>query len=543
MKLKAKLTEILFEAIHTEFGINASSIQISRSKNPEFGDLSTNVPLILAKDLKISALEVAEQIRSALILDKSFFIDVTTSKPGFLNFTISPSYFYSVLNDVLTKDKRFFSGSAGAGKTVLVEFVSANPTGPLSVGHGRQAVLGDTVSNILHWHGYNVTREYYYNDAGRQMRILAESVEARYNDLAGMESHFPEDGYQGEYIRDIAKSIQSKHGNDLSSGDKVFGDSAEETIFDGIKTTLHKLQIEFDYFANEQTYYESGAIDRVIDQLKQKNLIYIADEATWFKTSMLGMEKDRVLIKNTGEPTYRLPDIAYHIDKVERKFDLIVDIFGADHQDTYPDVLAGLRCLGYDTDYIKVLIHQFVTLIQGGEKVKMSTRKATFVTLDELLDKLGPDVVRYFFLMRGMNSHLNFDLELAEDQSAKNPVFYLQYAHARICNIIKRGEEQGLTIKKKYDPHLLAHATEIALLKQLDMFPEIMDTVLESLEPQMLVNYLQSLATHFHKFYTECQVLTNDRALSHVRIALIYSIKMILAGGLKILGVNAPAKM
>jgi arginyl-tRNA synthetase len=358
-----------------------------------------------------------------------------------------------------------------------------------------------------------------------------------------MESHFPEDGYQGEYIRDIAKSIQSKHGNDLSSGDKVFGDSAEETIFDGIKATLHKLQIEFDYFANEQTYYESGAIDRVIDQLKQKNLIYIADEATWFKTSMLGMEKDRVLIKNTGEPTYRLPDIAYHIDKVERKFDLIVDIFGADHQDTYPDVLAGLRCLGYDTDYIKVLIHQFVTLIQGGEKVKMSTRKATFVTLDELLDKLGPDVVRYFFLMRGMNSHLNFDLELAEDQSAKNPVFYLQYAHARICNIIKRGEEQGLTIKKKYDPHLLTHATEIALLKQLDMFPEIMDAILESLEPQMLVNYLQSLATHFHKFYTECQVLTDDRALSHVRIALIYSIKMILAGGLKILGVNAPAKM
>ncbi|MFC1550734.1 arginine--tRNA ligase [Candidatus Neomarinimicrobiota bacterium] len=543
MKLKAKLTEILFEAIQSEFGITVSSVQISRSKNPEFGDLSTNLPLLLAKDLKKSALEIAGQIQSVLILDKSFFVDATISKPGFINFTISPTYFYSVLDDVLTEDVRFFKGSGGIGKTALVEFVSANPTGPLSVGHGRQAVLGDTVSNILQWHGYNVTREYYYNDAGRQMRILADSVEARYHELTNSKSNFPDDGYQGEYIKDIAKSIQTKHGNALSPGDKVIGDTAEEIIFDGIKSTLQTLQIEFDNFANERTYYESGAINKVIDRLKQKNLIYTADEATWFKTSTLGMEKDRVLIKNSGEPTYRLPDIAYHIDKVERNFDLIVDIFGADHQDTYPDVLAGLHCLGYDTNTIKVLIHQFVTLMRGGEKVKMSTRKATFVTLDELLDKLGPDVVRYFFLMRGMNSHLNFDLELAEDQSVKNPVFYLQYAHARICNIIKRGEEHGLTIKKKYDPHLLTHPTEIALLKQLDMFPEIMDVLLESLEPQMLVNYLQSLATHFHKFYTECQVLTNDLALSHVRIALIYSVKMILACGLKILGVSAPLKM
>jgi arginyl-tRNA synthetase len=375
------------------------------------------------------------------------------------------------------------------------------------------------------------------------MRILTKSIEARYFELVNREYDFPQDGYEGEYIIEIAKSIQKEFGNDLQTGDKLFSEIGESLIFEGIKSSLHRLNIEFDLYANEQTFYESGAIQEVIKKLKQKNLIYESDGATWFKTSSLGMEKDRVLIKSTGEPTYRLPDIAYHADKIDRKFDLIVDIFGADHQDTYPDVLAGLKGLDYNTDAIRVLIHQFVTLLRGGEKVKMSTRKATFVTLDELIDSLGPDVVRYFFLMRGMNSHLNFDLELAEDQSAKNPVFYLQYAHARICNIIKRGENQGLTLKKQYDVKLLVHPTEVDVLKQLDNFPDVMKSVLESLEPQLLVNYLQSLATEFHKFYTECRVITSDQSLSHARIALIIAVRIILSSGLKVLGINAPSRM
>ena len=423
-----------------------------------------------------------------------------------------------------------------------MEFVSANPTGPLTVGHGRNAILGDVVSNILEWNGYEVTREYYFNNAGRQMRILSKSVEARYFENLGKSFDFPEDGYEGEYIADIAEEIIDVYGKDVKSDDLVFSSFPEKIMFEHIKSTLSVLGIKFDEFSNEKTFYDNGDIEKLLSELKTKDLLYEKDGATWFKTTSLGKEKDRVFIKGTGEPTYRLPDTAYHRNKVERGFDLIIDVFGADHMDTYPDVVLALQALGLKTEHIKVLLYQFVTLLRGGEKIKMSTRKATFISLDDLVDEVGVDVVRYFFVMRGINTHLNFDLDLATDQSDKNPVYYLQYAHARICNIINRIESQGKDLNV-YNQSLLTHECEIVLLKQLELFPNIVLSALDSLEPQIIASYLQVTATKFHKYYANCRIINEDEDLTLSRIALARATKNILNSGLSILGINAPEKM
>ena len=423
-------------------------IQLSPPNNPDFGDLSTNLALSLRKDLKENPIEIGNAIIDKLSLDNELIEEVTISKPGFINFKISNKYYNKILNEILENDK-YGKSESGARKTANVEFVSANPTGPLTIGHGRNAVLGDCIANILEWNGYNVTREYYFNDAGRQMRILGQSVEARYFEILGKKFKFPDDGYQGNYIIKIAESIIENHGKKLIQNDPKFKSEAEKSIFENIKKTLNNIGISFDEFSNEKTFYENGDIDQLLDDLKNKNLIYEKDGATWFKATKLGKTQDRVYIKSTGEPTYRLPDTAYHRDKINRKYDLIVDVFGADHMDTYPDVLLALKALGLKTDHIRILLYQFVTLLRAGEKVKMSTRKADFVTLDELIKEVGNDVVRYFFIMRGVNSHLNFDLDLAADQSDKNPVYYLQYAHARICNIIKHGDSMGIQKKSK----------------------------------------------------------------------------------------------
>jgi len=421
--------------------------------------------------------------------------------------------------------------------------VSANPTGPLTVGHGRNAVLGDTVSNILEWQGFDVVREYYFNDAGRQMRILGQSVEARYFEILGKVSEFPEDGYQGTYIREIAQTILDEKKDGLAPGDSIFKEKAEEVIFNDIEESLLNLGIHFDQFTNEKTFYKNGDIERFLDELRKKDLIYEKESATWFKTTALGKEKDRVYIKSTGEPTYRVPDTAYHRNKIDRGFDLIIDVFGADHADTYPDVLLALNSLGLKTDHIKVLLYQFVTLLRDGEKVKMSTRKANFVTLDDLVDEVGADVVRYFFIMRSINTHLDFDLNLAADQSDENPVFYLQYAHARICNIIKRASESDFEIGDSFDPSHLSHPEELNLLKYMVRFPEFMDLAFENLEPQNIANYLQELSARFHKFYSQCRVITEDSDLSKARMGLVNAVKIVLGNGLKVLGISAPERM
>ena len=524
-----------------KLGYSKVDIKVTKCKNPEFGDFSSSVPLILGKIHKKNPIDIAKQIKSEMVSSGEIIKKITITDPGFINFKISKEYYYNILKDILNTND-FGKNNSGQNKSANVEFVSANPTGPLTVGHGRNAILGDVVSNILEWNGFTVIREYYFNDAGRQMRILSKSVKARYFENINKPFDFPEDGYEGEYINDIAKEIINDFGKELKSDDLIFKNFPEKKMFEDIKNTLTELGISFDKFSNEKTFYDNGAIERLISELKTKDLIYEKDGATWFRTTSLGKEKDRVYIKSSGEPTYRLPDTAYHRNKVERNFDLIIDVFGADHMDTYPDVILALDALGIKTSHIKVLLYQFVTLLRAGEKIKMSTRKATFISLNNLISEVGVDVVRYFFVMRGINTHLNFDLDLAADQSDKNPVYYLQYAHARICNIIKRVGKQSKDFSV-YNPKLLSHELEIDLLMQLELFPGIVLSSLDLLEPQVIANYLQETATKFHKYYANCRIITEDEKLTIARAALAGATKNVLSNGLKILGIKAPEKM
>ena len=546
MRLLVMVKTHLIQSLHNalkRLDYTETSVQITPAKNPKFGDLSTNLAFSLSKQVGIKPIEVAIQIQSHLKPNPEIIREVTVTEPGFINFHINKIYYQKLPVSILNAGNKFGCGKAGIGKTANVEFVSANPTGPLTVGHGRQAVFGDTVASILAWHGYDVTREYYYNNAGRQMRILGASVEARYFQELGKSVSLPKDGYKGNYLIDIAKIIRKEYGDKLQESDPIFLQETENNIFNIIKSTLGKIGVQHDYFSNEKIFYDNGSIDELMSSLKDKKLIYEAGGATWFKTTALGKKQDRVLIKSTGEPTYRLPDMAYHQDKMKRGFDLIIDVFGADHVDTYPDVLACLKVLDFDTDKIKILIHQFVTLIKGGKIVKMSTREGQFITLEHLINEVGSDVVRYFFIMRGMNSHLNFDMDMAKDQSDQNPVYYLQYAHARISNIIKNGKSFGYELSESFYPELLSNNSEIDLLKKLDQFPMIMDTALELLEPQGIANYLQSLASAFHKFYVDCRVITKDKKISQARLALISATQVVLRNGLNILGITAPKRM
>ena len=541
----SKATEKILISLDKAFKkLNYQSLpQISKTKNQVYGDYSSSSPLSLAKETGQNPIEIAKKIQQKLKFDKDFIEDISITNPGFINFKLSKSFYQSIINEVLLNNK-FGSNRSNDGKTANVEFVSANPTGPLTIGHGRNGVIGDIISNILEWNGYSVTREYYFNNAGRQMRILGESVKARYLELIGKPVSFPSGGYKGDYIKDIALKILKEKGNKLSDkDDNIFKTTAETLMFDEIKKTLSDLKINFDKYSNEKDYYDNGSIDRMLDEFKQMGFIYDKDGATWFNFSKLGHEQDKVYIKKTGEPTYRVPDTAYHRDKIERGFDLIVDIFGADHKDAYPDVIGALNALGYKTDHINVIIYQFVTLMRNGEKIKMSTRNADFITISELIDQLGSDVVRYFFIMRGVNSHLNFDLNLAEDQSDKNPVFYLQYAHARICSILHRAKNFNKKSLKDFDSNLLNKESELNLLKQISDFPTVINNACTKLEPQSISIYLNEIASDFHKFYNECKVISNDSEKTKSRLALISATKVVLKNGLSILGISAPKKM
>ncbi len=509
-----------------------------------YGDYSTNIALLLSKKLKKSPRDVATEIISNLEYDKSVIKKIDIAGPGFINFYFSTSYIPGILTRILDENKNFGKSKKYFGKKALVEFVSANPTGPLTVGHGRNAVIGDTVANILEWIGYDVEREYYFNNAGRQMRVLGGSVRLRYLELLKNIIEFPEDYYQGEYIKDIAAALINEFGDSLLNEDAEgkFKQKAESEIFADINKTLAKLGIEFKRYYNEHTLYEDGKIQLLLDEFKLKNLSYEKEGATWLKLSELGNESDKVIVKSSGEPTYRLPDIAYHITKFERGYDLMVDLFGSDHNATYPDVLAGLNALGYDSQKVKVLIHQFVTIMQKGEIVKMSTRKANYITLDELIDEVGSDVVRYFFIMRSMSSHLNFDLDLAKKQSDENPVFYLQYAHARISSILRMTEGENLKSSLE-NLYLLSTAEEQNLLKKLYEFPEEVLLSAENFEPHKITIYLEELASLFHKFYTVCRIIGSEKNLAEARISLINATQIVLKNGLTILGVSAPDKM
>lgn len=525
--------------------INHISVNIDKPKQKNFGDFSTNLALQLASILKSNPQKIAEDIKSGLKFDSNIISKIEIAGPGFINFFISESSLYSNLSQLLKEDKNYGNSNIGNNRKTQVEFISANPTGPLTIGHGRQAVLGDTIARLLEACNFDVTREYYFNNAGRQMRILGESVRLRYLEILGEKIDFPEDYYKGEYIVDIAQGIYNEYNDKYKTSNNIafFTKIAEKSVFTDIKNTIKRLKFEMDVFYNENTLYEDGKIDQVLQLLRDKNLIAEQDGAVWFLTSKLGMDQDRVMVKSTGEPTYRLPDIAYHREKFLRGFDLIIDIFGADHIATYPDVLAALKVMDFDETKVKVLIHQFVTLTEEGKKIKMSTRKANFITLDELMDEVGEDVTRFFFLMRHMNSHLNFDLKLAKTQSDENPVYYIQYAHARICSIIRFGEENAILFKHDAPLEMLTIAEEIDLIKHLLEFPKTIEESAINFEPHRLANYLIETATLFHKFYTECRVITDDNNLTQARLALCKATQIVLSNGCQLLGIKAPERM
>ena len=540
MKLNKLMDDFLQDYLDQN-KVEFSDWSINVNNQEGFGDYSSNIALKLAKILKKAPIEIAKSIANHPNTSENVFT-LSSSEPGFVNFHISNDYYLKILKQIISESENF-GKKKKLNQSANVEFVSSNPTGPLTVGHGRQAILGDMVSNILTWNGYDVTREYYYNDAGKQMRVLAESCYAKYAQQIGKKVEMPENGYVGTYLDEIAEKIINKHGKDLESGNPIFRDFTEKEIFENIKNTLDSIGIKFDVFTKEGTFYENGAIEDVLKILKEKNLSYEKDGAVWFKTSNLNKEEDKVLVKSSGEPTYRLPDIAYHADKVDRGFDLIVDIFGADHIDTYPDVILGLKCLDKKTDHIKVVIHQFVTIKKSGEIVKMSTRKANFITLDELKDELSSDIIRYFFIMRGANSHLDFDLDLAKDESEKNPVYYLQYANARISNLLKRYDKE-IPLDSKIDYSQLKEKDEIALAKLLSEFPSKMEHVLHSLEPRKIATYLEEVAAAYHKFYGNHKVINpQNTGLSSARKKLCEATKIILTNGLSILGISAPERM
>ena len=539
--MKSKIINEISNTINT-LNFPEVNILIEKPKNKDNGDISSNIAFQLAKKLKQSPLHIANQLQKELTKSE-LFKSVVVAKPGFLNFRLNTASISSNLEYILEKDTNYGRNTSGSNKKVLVEFVSANPTGPLTVGHGRGAILGDTVSNILSWNGYDIYREYYYNNAGRQMRVLGESLKARYYELLNKPYPFPDGGYEGDYIRDIAKYIIKQNGDKfLNHKDElIFRSFAEKHIFKGIKGTLKSIGLHFDNYFNENELYENKKLSDVIAQLKDKNLIYEKDNATWFKATELGLPADRVLIKSTGEPTYRLPDIAYHMTKFERGFDICVDIFGADHMDAYPDVLAAIKQLGFNDQNIKVLIHQFVSIVNHGDIVKMSTRKGNFITLEQLIKDVGTDVVRYFFIMRSINSHLNFDLEIAKEKSENNPVYYIQYAHARICTILEKYNNK--TNIKDINLDLLEEDSEIKLIYKMVEFEELILKLSSNLEPQVLANYLFDLATTFHKYYAHCKIINEDTELTDARIILIESIKIVLRNGLTILGISCPSRM
>ncbi len=545
--MKEYLKKIVAEALVTVAGSNDGlpDVIIEKPRIPEHGDAATNVALAAAKSLGRPPRQIAEALVGAMHVDPSALAAIEIAGPGFINFRFAPGWTQRQLARILEEPQAYGRSAANDGKRIQVEFVSANPTGPLTVGHGRNAVLGDTIARMFEWTGADVEREYYFNDAGRQMRVLGESVQIRYRQILGEAIELPEGHYEGEYIRDIAQTLVDRVGDSLKSTEDVaeFTAAARDAMFDDIKGTLDRMKIHMDTFFNEHNLYTDGSIERVVQRLRDKGLAYDADGATWFKTTAFGKEKDTVLIKSTGEPTYRLPDIAYHIQKLDRGFDLCVDIFGADHIATYPDVLSALKALDYDSNRVNVMVYQFVTIVQDGQPFKMSTRKANFITLDELMDEVGADVTRFFFLMRAPGTHLEFDIAQAKDASDKNPVYYLQYANARVQSILRKADEVMTDMPGRPDLALLKHEAEMALIKILLDFPDVVQRSAEAMEPHRIITYLNDVAATFTHFYHHCRIIGESKELAAARIALLRATTSVLVNGLTILGISAPDRM
>ena len=580
-KLVAKaLQQLVADGILDASAIKAPVVE--RARDLAHGDFATNAAMVNARAARMKPRDLAEKLVAALPQDE-LVTGVEIAGPGFINFRLAETAHLMVVPRILEEGHEYGRSNLGQGKRVQVEFVSANPTGPLHVGHGRGAAYGAVVADLLAAVGFDVQREYYVNDAGRQMNILAASVWLRYLELAGEELVFPANGYKGDYVWDIAATLHREHGDDYRHGaDEVFaGIAADEpaggdkelhidglieraqtllgdnryryvfelglnVILDDIRDDLALFGVNYEQWYSERTLMESGKVQQAVERLRKAGFIYEKTGALWFKSTEFGDEKDRVVVRDNGQATYFASDIAYHVEKLERGFDRVIDVWGADHHGYVPRVKAALTALGDDADKLDVLLVQFAILYRGGEKVQMSTRSGSFVTLRELRKEVGRDAARFFYVMRKCEQHLDFDLDLAKSRSSDNPVYYVQYAHARVCAVLRQAAEKGLQLEPSAGDtnlQLLAEDHETALLKSLARYPGLVESAALNEEPHQLTHFLRELANDFHTYYNAHQFLVEDEALRDARIKLILATREVLRNGLNLLGVSAPETM
>lgn len=554
--MRSHLRELLTQAIEkTAKGgeLNSTDLPpllLEPPKQREFGDLATNVAMLWAQRAKKPPRVIAEMILKNIEDPDGLLARKEIAGPGFLNFTFSSQFYYQRLRELA--DGKEGNLDIGQGGKVQVEFASVNPTGPLHVGHGRVAVIGDVLARLHEAVGFDVEREYYVNDAGKQMENLGRSLYARYQELLGMPYEFPVDGYPGDYVKELAEAVNGENGSKFAA---VSQDAAIEfftryggdALLQTIKNQLGEFGIHFDSFFSEKALRERNEVVETIELLRSRGLIYAQDGAEWFRSTEFGDDKDRTVIKSDGELTYFASDIAYHRNKFERRFNKLINVWGADHHGYVPRLKAAMQGLGYDPSILQVVLVQMVQLTRGGEPVRMGKRTGEFVSLEEVLQEVGRDAARFFFLMRKSDSHLDFDLELAKRQSSDNPVFYVQYAHARVCSILEQARKSGILAGIRSDPPVtlewLKLGEELELIRQMVQFNDVLEDSVRELEPHRIVFYLLELAGEFHRYYNRFRVISDDPGLSHARLFLVQNVQKTFRRGLEILGVQAPTKM
>ncbi len=528
---------------------NLPSIHFEVPRDKSHGDLATNIAMQLTRIARRNPREIAAKIVEKIDQKKAAIRKIEVAGPGFINFFLDRSFLNQIIVEIASAENNYGRSDVGKNQEVNVEFVSANPTGYLHLGHARGAAVGSALCNILSFAGYDVTREYYINDAGNQMRMMALSIEARYLEALGQKVEFPADGYHGLEMIQIAEELVQEEGRRLLELEReerlaYLQKVGKEKLLTKIKADLERFRVPFDVWFSESSLYDSGAIKQVIQKLTEKGYTYEQDGALWLRTTEFGDDKDRVLIKKDGSYTYFTPDIAYHYDKIRRGYTWLINIWGADHHGYIPRIKAALAALGYDPEMLNVVITQMVKLYQGGELVKMSKRTGKAITLEELMDEVGVDPARYFFAMRSPDSHLDFDMDLAVSKSNENPVYYVQYAHARICSVFRQAEEKGISLV--IDPTELIPLElemEYDLLQKLAEFPSEVAQAATQLAPHRVIRYLYDLATQFHSYYNAHRVITDDLDLSKARLALLAGVQQVLKNGLSLVGVEAPERM
>jgi arginyl-tRNA synthetase len=543
---KTRLADAIRAAVAAAFpGVDAFEVELDRPKNQDHGDFATNVALQIAKRVGRKPREAAEAIVAALGRNAEI-AKADVAGPGFINFTLSRESRFAVVPRALREAGAFGRGSAGGDRRIVVEFVSANPTGPLHVGHGRQAALGDAISTLLEWQGWRVTREFYYNDAGNQIASLALSVQARVKQARGEAAELPKDGYHGDYIREIAREYVARHFGDASGEDlDQIRRFAVEYLRREQDVDLRAFGVRFDSYFLESSLYADGKVLEVVSVLRDAGQSFESEGALWLRTTAFGDDKDRVMRKSDGTFTYFVPDVAYHLDKYRRGFAHAVNVQGADHHSTVTRVRAGLQALGLGIPggYPDYVLHQMVTVMRAGEEVKISKRAGSYVTVRDLIDEVGRDAVRYFFMMRRVDSHLVFDIDLAKSQSEDNPVYYVQYAHARLCSVLREWGGDAASLADA-DLSPLASAYEVALAAKLAEFPEVLARAATEFAPHLVTYYLHDdVAARLHTYYNAERFLVEDEALKLARLALVAATRQVLANGLAVLGVSAPERM